>query len=86
MKVDEAQFQFLKTYVIDYIAYEEKDTEELTALPKVTLLILHKAKTWRLCHQILYSLLYNDTVSAIRNSRRKETFVCLSGLGIEGVG
>lgn len=45
MKVDEAQFQFLKTYVIDYIAYEEKDTEELTALPKVTLLILHKAKT-----------------------------------------
>lgn len=45
MKVDEAQLQFLKTYIIDYIAYEEKGIEELTALPKITLLILHKAKT-----------------------------------------
>lgn len=46
MKVDEAQLQFLKTYSIDYIVYEEKGTEESTALSKITLFILHKAKTW----------------------------------------
>lgn len=45
MKVDEVQLQFLKTYSIDYIVYEEKGTEESTALSKITLFILHKAKT-----------------------------------------
>lgn len=43
MRVDEAQLQFFKTYIIDYIAYEEKGTEGLSALPKITLLIISEA-------------------------------------------
>lgn len=54
--------------------------------PRSHCLYFTKLRLEALSPNLMLFLLYNDTISGTRNSRRKETLVCLSGLGIEGVG